>query len=155
MSEAEILEQLQLVRTNIGFVASEIIAVHFALIVGIFYFLNHARLPLKVGSFVVYAFGYAGLLGLYLWETAHLSGLVQNLLAIKERAGLAPASEYILSWTMGAGAIMDLLAWIAFGLMFAVVTYLLFFYHVGTNPSDETQKRIVPPAEPIEQSGTN
>jgi hypothetical protein len=130
MTEAEILEQIQNVRGNIGGFVSVIISVQFAMVVGIYYFLNRARWPLKVGSFAVYSIGYLNILGLYGWETTHLLGLARALRDLKADGAITPAGDAILAWHEGMGGFQNVSAWIGFLLFWLVISYFLFVYKV-------------------------
>ncbi|MBT8473698.1 MAG: hypothetical protein KJN99_13905, partial [Marinicaulis sp.] len=68
MSEPDLLELAAMSRANLGFLVTQIIAVQFAIIAGIYLFLNRTGILLKLFIFVLYTAGYAGLLSLYYWE---------------------------------------------------------------------------------------
>lgn len=100
MSEAEILELFSEARTSIAFLVTQNIAIHFALIAGIFLFLNRAGILIKLGVFLLYTASYASLIGLYFWEVSAYQGLA---MAAAQLPSKSPAVDAILRWSSGPG----------------------------------------------------
>ncbi len=130
MTEAEILNQIQMGRYNIGFMASQMIAVTFALVAAIFYFLHKASFVLKLAAHFLYSVGYGSLLSLYVWEVRHMAALEVSLEDLSTDKTLSMVGQQM----MADFAVMDLVQsigpWIIIGGSWLMVTILLFFPQV-------------------------
>lgn len=100
MSEAELLELAAMSRASLGFLLTQIIAVQFAFIAGIYLFLNRAGILLKLSIFVLYTAGYAGLISLYYWEQGSYVAVREAIQALPERSA---ASNAVIDWVQGPG----------------------------------------------------
>ena len=98
MTEAELLELAAMSRANTSFLATQIIAIQFALIAGIFLFLNRAGFLLKVGILILYTAGYIGLLTLYYWEQTAYASIRESIQSLPE---ISMASAWVVEWAEG------------------------------------------------------
>lgn len=100
MSEADLLELAAMSRASLGFLLTQIIAVQFAFIAGIYLFLNRAGILLKLFIFILYTAGYAGLISLYYWEQGSYVAVREAIQALPERSA---ASNAVIDWVQGPG----------------------------------------------------
>ncbi len=133
MAEGELLSLALEGRSNISFIITQIIAIEFGLVAGIYFFLGRAGLLLKLFALVIYSIGYGALLSLYFWELAALEGVHTSLAALPAGAPSA-ATMAILSWETGsAGPIQAVAANAMFAIGWLVVVFLM-FVPVGSPP---------------------
>lgn len=123
------LELLTLVRScdqQIAALFGQMISVTFAMIAGIYYFLNRARLPLKLFAFVCYGVGMLAFFGMMLRES-NVKAVALN--AIEALPAREPAVEGMRqlshSWLFESTAIFMNAAHYV---LWASVIYLLFFW---------------------------
>ena len=101
MTEAELLELFTLARAQLDAAFAQVIALNFAMIVAIFYFLHRSGLRLKIAVFILYTIGWyifvasAGLAGL------QMQGLVTELAAL-QNAGAAGVTTMLLLETLNS-----------------------------------------------------
>jgi hypothetical protein len=135
MSEHEILSLLNDVRSDQTTVIAQILSLHLAMIVGIFYFLHRSGLRMRLAVFLLYTLGYALHLGL-IWNASQLIvGVRNDLIAIAQSgerlsgigyAALQQTSAAFTNWVAVVGNISFVVLWLG-------TTYFLFFWK---RPSD-------------------
>jgi len=106
----------------------QIIAINFAMIVGIYYFLNQAKLPLRIFAFVAYMIGVMLYWGEMLIEGNLKFATMATLESLPEAAMSQPTRQYIgvnQSWLAVTTAVVFNLA---FWVLVVGVFYLLFFW---------------------------
>ncbi|WP_306252855.1 hypothetical protein [Parvularcula sp. IMCC14364] len=123
MTEADLLELAAMSRANLGFLSTQIIAVQFALIAGVFLFLNRAGILLKLGILLLYSAGYVALLGLYYWEQAAYVSVREAIQALPEQSA---ASAAVIEWLQGPGTNVSALVNVLFVANWFVVAFFLF-----------------------------
>lgn len=126
MSEQELLGLARSVTANEVAWFGQVITINFAMIVGIYYFLNRAQLVLKLFAFGVYLVGMLLYLGQMLIET----GL--KFAVLKSLAGLPHPSNVVQAYLGVLGSWLGILTAVlfngAFWLMVIGIFYLLFFW---------------------------
>ncbi len=130
MTEYEILTLLSEIRSNQTTLLAQIVSLHFAMIVAIFYFLHHSGLRMKLAVFVFYSLGYALHLGL-IYETsvqvfaarADLLNLLQSEQGLSSigQTAFRESDAAFTNWVAIVGNISFLALW-------AGVVYFLFFW---------------------------
>ncbi|MEO1538713.1 MAG: hypothetical protein AAFR73_13425 [Pseudomonadota bacterium] len=123
MTEADLLELAAMSRANLGFLSTQIIAVQFALIAGIFLFLNRAGILLKLGILFLYSASYVALLSLYYWEQAAYVSFREAIQALPERSA---ASVAAIEWVQGPGRNVSALVNVLSVANWFVVVFFLF-----------------------------
>jgi len=123
MTEADLLELAAMSRANLGFLSTQIIAVQFAIIAGIFLFLDRAGILLKAFILLLYSAGYLALLGLYFWEQSAYVSVREGIQALPEASA---ASMAAIEWMEGPGRNVSALVNILFGANWFVVVFFLF-----------------------------
>jgi hypothetical protein len=107
---------------------AQMITVNFAMIVAIYYFLNGAKITLKIFSFFAYSVGMAVLLGEMLVETNVKEGVIEALRALPSEHLSRPSIHYLAvydSWVSLATRItFNLSVW----LFWLGIFYLLFLW---------------------------
>jgi hypothetical protein len=127
MSELDLLSLARSATANEVSWFGEIVTINFAMIVGIYYFLNQARLPLRVFAFIAYMIGMLVFLGEMLIE----SGL-KYMVLVQMRALPHPSpilQEYIGVTDSWLGRTTSFVFNSAFWILWIGVFYLLFFFN--------------------------
>ncbi len=130
MTEYEVLTLLSDIRSNQTTIIAQIVSLHLAMIVGIFYFLHRSGLRMKLAVLILYSLGYALHLGL-IYETSvqilsardDLVAIVQSGAALSSigQAALRESETAFTNWVSVIGNISFLALW--FG-----TVYFLFFW---------------------------
>jgi hypothetical protein len=106
----------------------QIITINFAMIVGIYYFLNRANIALKIASFVAYSIGMLVYLSQMLIETNVKLGVIDAMRAAPARTMSSVTAAYLTvydSWLfLAARLVLNLSFWV----LWAGIIYLLFFW---------------------------
>ncbi len=128
MTDLELLTLARSTSDNITGDFSQVITINFAMVVAIYYFLNQARLGMKLFAFLVYLIGMLMYVGVMLVETNVHAAAVTALAALPQQSMSGPAREYVAlsgTWLYGATSLLkNLSLWVlAIGM-----AYLLFFW---------------------------
>jgi len=126
MSEQELLGLARSVTANEVSWFGQIITINFAMIVGIYYFLNRAQIALKLFAFVVYLVGMFLYLGEMLIESGTKLATFGALAALPHPSGIV--QEYLGINTSWLGVVTQVLINGAFWLLLIGVFYLLFLW---------------------------
>jgi hypothetical protein len=126
MSETDLLNLGRSITANEVSWLGQVITINFAMVVGIYYFLNRAQLPLKIFAFVAYMLGML----LYLGEMLIESGLKMRVLAsLRALHSLSPVGQqYVGVYASWLGLLTSVLFNGAFWLLAIGVFYLMFFW---------------------------
>jgi len=132
MTELELLDLARSVTSNEVSWFGQIITINFAMVVGIYYFLNRAQIALKVLAFGAYVVGMLFYLGEMLVESNLKSVTLASLKAMPHLSRVTQAYLDIdASWV---GQLTNRLLDSAFWLLAAGVFYLLFFWKRESPP---------------------
>jgi hypothetical protein len=102
MSEYEILTLLADAHAEQTLIIGQIISLHLAIVVGVFYFLHRSGWAMKIAIAFLYSLGYALLLGLLLNLSAQILGGRHDLIALAEGgARLSGIGYQVLQQTAG------------------------------------------------------
>lgn len=138
MTEAEILTLLQSYHDAQAALIGQVVSLHFALVVAVFYFLHRSGLRMKLAIFVLYTLGNLLFLGLIYNITVKVVAARAELEAMRE-AGVH-LTRVGLSVLDSTGApfvnVASLAANIAFVALWIGAVYFLFFWkpHPATAP---------------------
>ncbi len=128
MTELELMNLARACTANITSYFSQVITITFAMIVAIYYFLNQAKLGMKVFAFAVYLIGYLMFVGVMLEESNVKGSALAALRAMPQDKLSAPVAHFVGvsgSWLADATSTLSNLAlWV----LVAGVFYLLFFW---------------------------
>lgn len=117
---------------------AQMLTINFAMVVAIYYFLNAARLTLKLFSFFAYTVGMLVLLGEMLAETNVKAGVIEALQSLPSAQLSRPSVHYLAvsnSWlALTTRITFNLSIWV----LWLGVLYLLFFsqHHWKSRPAD-------------------
>lgn len=123
MTEAELLELFTMSRSAIAFLITQIVAIHFALVAGIYLFFRRTSLILRFALLTFYTGGYAALLGLYFWEQAAADGVGQMIAQLPEPS---QAVRELMHWSREYGRPVILLSWAVFAGGWLMIAFALF-----------------------------
>ena len=128
MTDVELLSLARSASDNITSDFSQVITINFGMVIAIYYFLNEAKIGIRIFAFVVYLIGMLMYLGVMLVETNVYAAALDALRALPAGANSLPAQRYVAlndSWLFTATRVMkNLSLWV---LIFGV-GYLLFFW---------------------------
>lgn len=137
MSELDLLNLARSATTNEVSWFVQIITINFAMIVGIYYFLNQARLPLRIFAFVAYMLGMLLFLGEMLIETSLKYRVMMQLSALPHASPVVQQYVGVIqSWLGMATAIVFNSA---FWILWIGVFYLLFFWKKAAHEPPRTR----------------
>ena len=139
MTELDLLELARnCTASSIGYF-TQMITINFAMIVAIYYFLNQARLAMKIFAYLAYMVGMGLFLGQMLFETNVKFTILQTLKALPHASPVT--LEYVGlydSWLSRTTAVfMNGAIWI----LCIGVFYLLFFWKKSPEERDVTIKK--------------
>jgi len=133
MTEAEILTHIAAARAHMDMALGQLIALHLAMVVGIFYFLHRAGLALKIGVFILYALGWYILVTSVSVTSQHLFGLYQDLQGTGEQ--ISRESGQLLRAVGSPWMTAYVVAFNAANLLLLAGTFgFLFFWKRDDNP---------------------
>jgi hypothetical protein len=121
MSEYEVLSLLGAIQGEQTVIIAQIVSLHLAMIVGIFYFLHRSGLVMKVAVLAVYTLAYALFIGLLSNLSLQLLGARADLISITEDGGelsglgdatLQQTTAVLHNWVSLVANIMLLVLWI-------------------------------------------
>ncbi len=128
MTELDLLNLARSTTANEVSMFGEVIAINFAMIVAIYYFLHQANIAIRIFAFVAYTFGSIMYLSQMLIE-ANIKGTVFSALKALPIASLSVVSQHYLevndSWL---GYVASFTFNGAFYILWLGVFYLLFFW---------------------------
>jgi len=138
MTELELLNLARSASDNITSDFGELITVNSAMVVGIYYFLNGAKLPMKLFAFAVYLVGHLMYWGVMLqeanvqvWAVEALKAMPQDKLSTVTVRYLALRGTWLGEWT---SVLKNAALWI----LPLGMAWLLFFWKRG---SEETVRQ--------------
>jgi hypothetical protein len=136
MSEAELLNVARSATEHQVAWFAQMLTINFAMVVAIYYFLNAAKITLKLFSFFAYTAGMLVLLGEMLAETNVRAGAVEALRALPATQLSRPSAYYMAvsnSWlSLVTRITFNLSVW----LLWIGVFYLLFFAQQHWKPRE-------------------
>ena len=128
MNEYELLQIIQASRSQFVVLITQIVAVNFAMIVAIYYFLNRAGLPLKIAAFFLYLLGSFMFLALAI-EQANVQNAVRDGLRELEATGLGPVGRQVIDSVVSPWATaLEILVNLSYWALWICVSWLLFFW---------------------------
>jgi hypothetical protein len=129
MTEAEILTLLESYTEQQTQLIVQVVSLHFAVVVAVFYFLHRSGLPMKLAAFVLYTLGNSLFLGLIYNLSIKVVAAQQDLLALQtEGAELSTISQTVLANLRPFVNTTSFIANTAFLALWAGAIYFLFFW---------------------------
>jgi hypothetical protein len=128
MTEADLLEISHNMSIDITSAFSQVIAITFAMVVGIFYFLNQAKLGLKIFAYAIYTVGMFLYFSLMIVATNVGLGVFESLQAIPQDHLSRPAAHLLAVRDSWIGNVESALITGGFWVLWLGVGYLLFFW---------------------------
>lgn len=128
MTDVELLSLARSASDNITSDFSQVITINFAMVIAIYYFLNEAKIGIRIFAFVVYLIGMLMYLGVMLVETNVYGAAVDALRSLPASAQSLPAHRYVAlndTWLMTTTRVLKNLSLLVLTLG---VAYLLFFW---------------------------
>jgi hypothetical protein len=128
MTELDLLNLARSTTANEVSMFGEVIAINFAMIVAIYYFLHQARLTIRIFAFIAYSFGSALYLGQMLIEANVKAVVITSLAAMPPASISAVTRQYLAVTGNWLGHAVSFLFNGAFYILWLGVFYLLFFW---------------------------
>jgi hypothetical protein len=95
VTDVELLGLARSASENVASDFSQVITINFAMVVAIYYFLNEAKLGIRIFAFVVYFIGMLTYLGVMLVETNIYAATLDALRALPAGAQSLPVQRYV------------------------------------------------------------
>jgi len=128
LNELDLIQLMQEGRAQISALIGQTIAITFAMVIGIYYFLNRAGLVLKLASFVLYSLGMVMYFGLMIAQSTLLVGAYTGLRALPAK-GLSRIGQAQLAWyDSPAFDFFTIISNASMWTLGLIVIYLLFFW---------------------------
>lgn len=128
MSELDLLNLARSATQNEMSWFAQVVTLNFAMIVAIYYFLNQARIELRIFSFVAYMIGSLIYVGQMLIESNVKGQAIAALKALPQAAIAAPTRQYIGVMESWLGLTTALFANLGLWTLCIGIFYLLFFW---------------------------
>ena len=128
MTELDLLNLARSATANEVSMFGEVIAINFAMVVAIYYFLHQARLAIRLFAFLAYSVGSALYFGQMLIEANVKGAVIASLKALPPASLSAVARQYLGVNDSWLGHITAFLFNGAFYILWLGVFYLLFFW---------------------------
>lgn len=135
MSELDLLTIARSATQNEVSWFTQVITLNFAMVVAIYYFLNQAKLALRVFSFVAYMVGSLIFLGQMLIESNIKGQAIAALRALPASAISAPTRQYIGVMQSWLGLTTSFVSNLGFWVLWIGIFYLLFFWRKSDHPA--------------------
>jgi len=126
MTELDLLTLARALGDDITAMFGQIITINFAMIVAIFYFLNQAKLPMKIFSFIAYGVGMLMFFGRALKDTSLVYDVQEEMRRLSHPSYVTQQFLGLQGTWLGIGT--SALFNIAYWLLWIGVIYLLFFW---------------------------
>jgi hypothetical protein len=128
MSEFEILQLYAAATADQTAVIGLLISLHFAMVVGIFYFLHRSGWAMKVAILVLYTLAYALLIGLTLNQSAMVYGASRDLIALTESGARLSGVGYAALQQASDESWVNIIATAALLSLWFGTVFFLFFW---------------------------
>jgi hypothetical protein len=128
MSEYEILDLYASATADQTAIIGLLISLHFAMIVGIFYFLHRSGWAMKAAILVLYTLGYALLIGLMFNQSAMVFGASRDLIALTEAGSRLTGVGYTALQQASDESWVNIVATVALLALWFGTVFFLFFW---------------------------
>jgi hypothetical protein len=129
MSEAEILTLLESYTEQQTQLIIQVVSLHFALVVAVFYFLHRSGLAMKLAVFALYSLGNSVFLGLIYNTSLKVVAARLDLVRLHESgANLSAVSQTVLASLQPYTNFVSVIANVAFVALWFGAVYFLFFW---------------------------
>ena len=129
MSEAELLSLLENYTEQQTQLIIQVVSLHFALVVSVFYFLHRSGLVMKLAVFALYTLGNSMFLGLIYNISLKVVAARQDLVRLQEGgAELSAVSQTVLASLQPFTNFVSIIANVAFVALWLGAIYFLFFW---------------------------
>jgi hypothetical protein len=126
MTEADLLNLAHTYNQDIPSAFGQIITITFAMVVGIYYFLNQAKLGLKIFAFIAFSIGMFMYLGFMLGSSYVTHGIVSDLRALPHASIVT--GTYLAISDSWLTTVESVFINAGFWVLWLGVGYLLFFW---------------------------
>ncbi len=128
MSELDLIQLVQEARAHFTMLVGQIIAINFAMVIGIYYFLNRAGRVLKWASFVLYSLGMFMYTGFSIVQSNGIAWAFTALRALPAEE-LSPVGQAHIAFSDSPiSDIIVILITLPILALWLIVIYLLFFW---------------------------
>jgi hypothetical protein len=128
MSETDLLTLAHAYNDSITGAFGQIITITFAMVIGIYYFLNQAKIGLRIFAYVVYSIGMFLYFGLMLVSSNVLYGIREALSALPDDHISRPTAHLLSVNNSWVGKVESLLITGGFWVLWLGVAWLLFVW---------------------------
>ncbi|HEY4986648.1 MAG TPA: hypothetical protein VII39_08520 [Bradyrhizobium sp.] len=128
MSELDLLNLAHASSDSIASAFGQVITITFAMVVGIFYFLNEAKFGLKILSYAVYSIGMFLYFGMMIGHGNAITAIVTAMEAIPPAKLSVPTAMFLAFRDNWVTTVISILLNAGFWVLWLSVGYLLFFW---------------------------
>lgn len=126
MTETDLLNLAHTYNQDIPSAFGQIITITFAMVVGVYYFLNQAKLGLKIFAFIAYSIGMFMDLGIMLASSIIARGISSDLGALPHAS--VATGTYLAIGDSWLTVVESIFVNVGFWILWLGVGYLLFFW---------------------------
>ncbi|MEO1042446.1 MAG: hypothetical protein AAFX52_09150 [Pseudomonadota bacterium] len=128
MSEAELIEIYSTARTQLDAAIAQLIALNFALIIGVFYFLHRSNFMMKLFVFLIYLFGWITFASSASISGEQIEGAARDLVILQEAGPVSIATEKLLEVWDSTSAVIYLVALNAMNILLVISAFFVLFF---------------------------
>ncbi|MEO1656215.1 MAG: hypothetical protein AAFR65_00710 [Pseudomonadota bacterium] len=128
MTEAELIGIYSTARTQLDAAITQLIALNFALIIAVFYFLHRSNFAMKLSVFLVYLFGWTTFGSSAAISGKQIEGAARDLVALKDAGPVTVSTQHLLDVWGSTGAIIYLVALNTVNILLVISAFFVLFF---------------------------
>ena len=128
MTELDLLNLARAEGEDITAAFGQVIAITFAMVIGIYYFLNQAKIGLKLFAYLIYSIGMFLYFGIMIVHSNVRVGVSEALRALPQDRLSRPAIHYLAVSGSWVGTLESILITGGFWVLWLSIAYLLFVW---------------------------
>ncbi|MEM7741388.1 MAG: hypothetical protein AAF225_11375 [Pseudomonadota bacterium] len=128
MSEADIIEIYATARANMDAAFAQLIALNFALIIGVYYFIHKSRLVIKLAIFMIYLLGWVTFASSAVMSGVEIEGAGRDLALLEDAGPVSLTTRGILEIWRSQQSIYYLIALNAVNLLLVISAFFVLFF---------------------------
>jgi hypothetical protein len=138
MSELDLLNLARAEGEDIMTAFGQIIGITFAMVIGIYYFLNQAKIGLKLFAYLIYSIGMFLYFGIMIVHSNVRIGVSEALHALPPDHLSRPTAHYLAVSESWVGTLEAALVTGGFWVLWLSIAYLLFFWKKAAHEAPRT-----------------
>jgi len=139
MSELDLLNLAHAEGDDIMSAFGQIVTITFAMVIGIYYFLNEAKIGLKLFSYLIYSIGMFLYFGVMVSHSNIVVGINEVLRALPQDHVSPPTAHYLAVYDSWVHTLESALITGGFWVLWLSIAYLLFVWRKSDHLPHDTQ----------------